>query len=80
MHAPTTTTISERALFMRLKRRLAREGLHLQSCRENSRWLNELGRYFATDENNALRESHIDLVGYGAELGLISANEASIQL
>lgn len=71
MHAPITTTISERALFMRLKRRLAREGLRLQTCRESSRWINDLGRYFATDASNALRESHIDLVGYSAELGLI---------
>jgi len=79
MHTPTTT-ISERALFERLKKRLALEGLHLKTCRENSRWINDLGRYFATDANNALREPHIDLVGYGTELGVISAHEVSIQL
>lgn len=41
--------ISERALFARINRVLAKENQQLHACRDDSRFFNDLGRYYITD-------------------------------
>ena len=62
--------ISERALFLRLKRRLARDGIHLKTCREDSRWFNDFGRHYAVNDNNAVHDTHMDIDAWARELGV----------
>lgn len=55
-------TLSERALMARLQRSMRHEGIVLRCCREDSRHVQELGRYYAVDSAlNAVVQSHLCL-------------------
>jgi hypothetical protein len=69
-------TISERALFERIKRRLRAEGECLRKCRQGSRCFNDLGSYYSISiAHNAVRDTHIDLEAWGRHLGVLKSNE-----
>ena len=62
--APTAGA-SEPALFKRLQRKLKSEGLRLHRCRQDSRDLPTLGRYYVTDPAfNAVAATDIDLADW----------------
>ena len=68
--------ISERALFARINRALAKEGETLRRCRPDSRWSNELGYYYALDiSRNAITSKHVDLEDWGREMGVLKPYE-----
>jgi hypothetical protein len=69
------TKITERALFARVKRKLAHDGLILRKCRENSQWRNDLGNYYAVDVRNCIAGRYDDLESEGRELGVLKAHE-----
>ena len=71
VHPPSDAAPSDRAIYLRLKRRLAREGIHLRTCRENSRWFNDLGRHYTFNDNNAVDATHIDIDDWARELGIV---------
>lgn len=71
-----SNSLSERAVFARVSRRLNREGLFLHRCPFNSRYFSELGRYYETNERNHIcgtrwLTSKIDLLDYAKELGVV---------
>jgi hypothetical protein len=69
--------VSERAIFLRLKRRLAKEGESLCTARlvrDGSRRYEDsnLGRYYSRDAiGNFIVRTHIDLESLGRDFGLI---------
>jgi hypothetical protein len=61
---------SEQALFMRLQRRLKPQGLRLHRCRQDSRDLPTLGRFYVTDPAiNGVVATDIHLADWLAEVG-----------
>lgn len=67
----TTTT-----LIKRIRRNLARDGIALRTCREASRFHNELGDYYLIDtSSNRISAKHCTLEGLGRELGVLAAHE-----
>ena len=60
---------SEQALFMRLQRRLKPQGLRLHHCRQDSRDLPTLGRFYVTDPAiNAVVATNVELADWLAEV------------
>jgi hypothetical protein len=60
---------TEQAQFARLQRRLKAQGLQLRRCRENSRDLPQLGRFYAVDAGlNCVHSTHLDPAQWLAEL------------
>lgn len=81
---PTANSITENTLFKRMKQTLAQgiEGgapLTLHRCRFDSRWFNDLGRYYCTDSNNYRTApwglTFETLVEYARELGVLKPHE-----
>lgn len=72
------TPVSERALIGRINRLLAKKATPemLLRCREDSRWSNDLGRYYITDSNRHLRDTDVDIEKLGRELGALKPGEA----
>ncbi len=71
-----SNTISEKALYERIDRKLRAMGECLRRCREGSRWFNNLGRYYSISiAFNAVRDTHIDLEAWGRDLGVLGPNE-----
>ena len=66
-----TPPLSERGLFLRVKRRLAREGLYLKTCREDSRGVDYLGRHYTVNDRNVVHDTHIDIQAFAQELGVV---------
>jgi hypothetical protein len=67
--------ITTRTLFERVRRAMARTGEHLRTCREDSKWFRDLGRYYAHDEQNNLTNTDIDLERAGRDFGCLRAGE-----
>ena len=65
------TSISERALVARVNRKLAKDGERLHLCSENSKWFNELGRYFVTNSGHYVSAKHVFIGQWAQELGAI---------
>ena len=66
--APTAGA-SEPALFKRLQRKLKFQGQQLHRCRQDSRDLATLGRYYVTDPAfNAVAATHVDLADWLVEV------------
>ncbi|CRI63748.1 conserved hypothetical protein [Thiocapsa sp. KS1] len=63
--------VSERALFARLSRRLAKDGDILKKCRFDSRWYGDFGNYYIVDSRNAISATHVDLEGWAREMGVL---------
>ena len=67
--------ISERALFERIKRKVAKEGLTLHRCRQNSRWFNELGPYYVVNNNHFVGLDANEFQELAKDLGCIAPHE-----
>lgn len=65
--------VTERAALQRVNRALVREGSRMKVCRENSRWFNELGKYYVVDGNTV--EPHANLEGWARDLGVLESFE-----
>lgn len=52
--------ITERALFARVARRLAHDGLWLRRCSERSRSFHNLARYYCSDRGNYVKGPMFD--------------------
>lgn len=63
--------VTERALFARLSRRLAKDGEILKKCRFDSRWYNDFGSYYTVNQFNAISATHMDLEDWARELGVM---------
>jgi len=64
--------ITERALLQRLNRALLKRYLMVNTCRFDSRWFNELGRFYLVEVNrNAIWRSNVDLEKMGREEGVL---------
>jgi len=70
--------VSERALFQRVKRALARKDERLVKCRQDSRWYHDLGDYYTTNEKRHLTGTHLDLETLGRDLGVLPEGEALV--
>jgi Fe-S cluster biosynthesis and repair protein YggX len=70
-------TVSEAALFARLKRKLWREErLTLRRCSDRSPWRQDLGRYYMTNDRNHIAGYHVsDLEDFARDLGVMRADE-----
>ena len=61
-------TVTERALFARINRVIAKENSILCRCREDSRDFFTLGRYYVIDTKvNCIFRKQVDLEGFGRE-------------
>lgn len=69
--------VTRRALFQRLARRLEKDGERLQTCRTDSQWSRDLGRYYAVNERNHISRTDIDLARLAKELGVLKDWEAA---
>jgi len=68
--------VSERALVARIDRAMAKNGETLKRCREDSRWFNELGRYYTVNVSiNGITDKHVDLEKLGRKMGVLSEYE-----
>jgi hypothetical protein len=74
--APTHVPVSERALIARINRKIADDDLILKRTR-NARAELDLGRHYTINFRvNFVADKHIDLEGYGRELGVLKPYEA----
>ena len=72
----TKVKVSERALLARVNRVLVKEGEKVLICRTDSRWFNDLGRYYSVNLNrNSIEAQGFDLEQWGRVLGLLKAYE-----
>ena len=71
--------ISERALFARVARKLAHDGVFLHRGRYGSRLHQNLGRYYCVNDRNCVCGYSFATAGemleYGRELGVVHLNE-----
>ncbi len=65
-------TITERALFARVDRRLKKDGDFLRRCRQDSKAYAELGSYYIVSSNNVVTAQHCSLEGLAKELGVLA--------
>ncbi len=75
--AKVCVPVAEKALLMRINRKLAKEGrLQVKKLRgELAR--TELGDFYLLDLNrNAIKATHLDLEAYARELGVLAPYEA----
>jgi hypothetical protein len=69
-------TVTERAVLQRVNRALAHDGKRMYVCRDDSRWSNELGRfYIVSTDTRSLDAAHADLDGWARELGVLKRLE-----
>jgi hypothetical protein len=67
-------TISEKAVFQRLKRYYAKQGHVLHRCREDQ-WFDTTGRYALANEQNHWIDYHVDLEARAREVGVLADHE-----
>lgn len=68
--------ITERALLARVNRKLKKEFLSVKRCHWDSKWFNELGRYYTVNElANRIEDKHINLEVLAKEYGAIKPYE-----
>lgn len=74
--AASKVKVSERALFARFSRSLAKEGRVLKRCRVDSRWYGDNGDYYIVDERtNSVEAQHVDLEAEARAAGLLKEYE-----
>ena len=66
--------ISERALVARINRHLNGAEV-VKACRHDSRWFQELGRFYAHNERHFVTQTDIHLEELGRELGVLREGE-----
>jgi hypothetical protein len=61
----------EQLLLNRVNRKLVigQSGSRVHLCRYDSKWFNELGRCYETDERNLIVSKHVDLEDYAKDVG-----------
>ena len=65
--------VSERALFARVNRKLAKEGQMLRRCKESSRAFSDLGYLYIVDtHSNTIIALNCDLENLAREVGAIA--------
>lgn len=68
--------MTERTLILLLRRKLAAQGCWLLTCRPATKSYRKLGRYYAVHQGtNRVHRTHIDLVEYGRETGVLKPDE-----
>ena len=67
--------ISERALFARVARKIAHDGLSLHRCRYDARSFRDTGRYFTCNAPGHVDACFVQLEQWGRELGVMHENE-----
>lgn len=68
--------VSERALFARVTRALAKDEKSLKKSKPNSRLFQDLGQYYVVDvRRNAIAAKGCDLVALARDLGVIAGWE-----
>jgi hypothetical protein len=69
-----TVPVSERAVLVRVNRRLARDGERLKKWRPRNGW--KMGWYYQVDVNrNWIRDDQIELEAFARELGVLGVDE-----
>lgn len=69
--------VTERAVLQRVNRALAHDGKRMYVSREDSRWSNELGRFYIVSTGTRILDSgHADLEGWARELDVLKTFEA----
>lgn len=69
-------TVTKRALFARIDRKLQKDGERLRRCKESSKAYADLGDYYVVSGNtNTVIAQHCSLEGLAKELGLLAAWE-----
>ncbi len=69
-------SVTEAALLKRINRKLRKSFEQIKKCRENSKWINELGAYYAVDlQNNAIVEAYINIEALATEEGILKDSE-----
>jgi len=69
----TKAIVTERALFARIDRKLAKDGERLRRCKEDSRAFSELGALYIVNVNsNTITAKSCDLEKLGREIGVLS--------
>ena len=72
----TPKVVSERALYQRINRALAKDGERLRKLR-GERWRSDLGDYYTIDvQGNYIIATYVDLEGWGREMGVLKAHES----
>jgi hypothetical protein len=73
-------SVTEGALFKRINRALQREdGTCLRKTRYGSPAQSNLGEFFSVTENNAVRDTHLNLENLGRQLGVLKDTEQLVQ-
>jgi len=68
--------VSDRALVARIRRKLAKDGETLKSCRADSQWYGDLGDWYIVNTNtNTITAQHCDLERLGREIGALKPFE-----
>ena len=74
-----TKPVSENAVFLRLKRAVAREGVSLKASSPASAGLTELGRYYTVDDKTGFVDSkHVDLEAWARDIGVLGLDEQMV--
>jgi len=71
----TKKTVSRRAVFARIARKLEKRGEYLHSCPQKSRWYSQLGEYYVTNDRNNIEDTHRTLENLAHEEGVLRAYE-----
>jgi hypothetical protein len=67
--------VSERAVFLRVQRKLKANGEMIKKCRPTSKWYNDLGEYYIIDERNFIARKNVDLEECAKQYGCIAKHE-----
>ena len=69
---PTKAIVKERALEARVRRALEKDGIALKKARYGTSAYGNLGSYYMVDySRNAITDTHVDLVAWAKELGVM---------
>ena len=70
------TTVSEGAVFSRLRRKFLKDGERLMRCQPGSKWFSDLGHYYTVDCQNHTSATHLDLESAAREAGVLLPSES----
>jgi hypothetical protein len=73
--AATLLPVAERALLARINRKLEKDGDGvMRRCPEGSRWFNDLGRYYITNDDIIVAH-HIEIEQWARDAGVLKPYE-----
>jgi len=78
---PKGVPVSKRALFQRVKRKLAKRSIVFHETRGGSasRWYADLGPYYAVDDRDHICLSHVNLEEFARELVVLKPWEKLVE-